>query len=697
MIRRVYNALSASLRYKLLLLAVFPAMVFVPAIVSVAFIWSNDISYRQLLMKVNSDLSVAHEAFLQAQRDYLAQMAAMAQSHVLFDDLFGDGQSAHRQREVRQLLDGFRWRQGFDFVYIADPSGCDYWNPSRCDYKKSVLLDRSVEDGSATGVEIFSDRDLAAIDATLPDRVYLPLVPTPRAKPIDRQVEDRGMVLHSYYPIRDKSGAVKAFLVGGVLVNRDFAFVDSLRDMVYSQGSLAKDSLGTVTVFLEDVRINTNVPRELQKPGVRALGTRVSEEVRDRVLGRGERWIDRAFVVSEWYVSAYEPIVDVNGARVGMLYAGFLEAPFKDIYFTDLKRLLVLFGGVTAVCILLAVLIARSIFKPVEAMTKVVAHIRKGEDQRIGWRHDGDELVTLARQFDDMLDQLQEQRDQIQAAADELEQKVEDRTAQLRRRTLDLEENLRLLRRTREQLVGKEKLAAIGELTAGIAHEINNPTAVILGNMDFIIAELGEQLAPVQTEADLIIKQVYRIRSIINNLLQYSRPADYQAYDTAVDINQVVHDTLMLVRHDLDRKRINVGLDLRAARRISGNHQQFQQVLINLIINAVNASDEGGDLTLRSRDWKDQGALLVIRDTGCGIPADILPRIFDPFFTKTNGGTGLGLSVSYGILQRYDAEIEVRSRPGIGTCFYIWFQSSDRADTLSEKAPQTVSFDATTA
>lgn len=683
MIKRLYTWLSSSLRYKLLLLAVFPAMVFVPAIVSVAFVWSNDVSYRQLLMKVNSDLSVAHEAFLQAQRDYLAKLATMARSHELFDALNDPDLDAARRGEVERLLETFRWRQGFDFVYLADRTGCDYWNPSSCDYKQSTLLEKSADQGAATGVEIFTASEMAAIDPSLPNRVYLPIVPTPRAKPIDREIEDRGMILHNYHPVRDAGGEIAAFLVGGVLVNRDFAFVDSLRDVVYSQGSLAEDSLGTVTVFLEDVRINTNVPRELQRPGVRALGTRVSAEVRERVLGQGERWIDRAFVVSEWYVSAYEPIVDVNGARVGMLYAGFLEAPFKEIYFSDLKNLLYLFGAVTVICILLAVLMARSIFKPVEAMTRVVAHIRKGEDLRIGWRHDGDELVTLARQFDDMLDLLQDQRDQIQAAADELEQKVEDRTAQLRRRTLDLEENLRLLKRTREQLVGKEKLAAIGELTAGIAHEINNPTAVILGNMDFIVAELGDQLAPVKTEADLIIKQVYRIRSIINNLLQYSRPADYEAYDAAVDLNQVVHDSLMLVRHDLDRKQINVGLDLRAGNRVSGNHQQFQQVLINLIVNAINAASAGGDITIRSRDWKGRGALLLVRDNGCGIAPDILPRIFDPFFTKTNGGTGLGLSVSYGILQRYNAEIEVRSRPGVGSCFYIWFP-----DSFNERAAE---------
>ncbi|MCZ4282551.1 cache domain-containing protein [Kiloniella laminariae] len=674
MIRRLYTLITRSLRHKMLFLVLFPVMIVMPTVIGMAYLWSNEISYRQLLMKVTGDLSVAHEAFLRAQQGYLSRLGLMAESYSFQLALAEELGTEQQIQEVARHLDELREKEGFDFVYLADTRGCDYWDRTRCNMKASPLLQQAKTKGPVTGVEIFSSDDLAAIDPQLPQQIYLPLIPTPRAKPTERLVEDRGMVLHSYYPLRNAQEEVRAYLVAGVLVNRDFAFVDRLRDIVYSKGSLAEDSLGTITVFLEDVRINTNVPRQLEAPGQRALGTRVSEEVRDRVLEQGEQWIDRAFVVSEWYISAYEAILDVRGERVGMLYAGFLEAPFKDIYLEGLKKLLLLFVAVTLLSVVLAMLVARSIFRPIEAMAKVISRIQRGDDLRIGWIKAEDEVAILAQQFDVMLDQLQEQRDQIQSAADGLEQKVAERTTQLRNRTDELERNIALLSRTREQLVAREKLAAIGELTAGIAHEINNPTAVILGNMDLMIDELGEQAGPVKRETDLVIQQVYRIRAIINNLLQYSRPSDYQNQAMPVDINRVVSDTLVLVQHDLERKKIGLELDLRASRPVDGNHQQFQQVLINLIVNAVQATETGGRVILRSRNWRDRGVVLVVRDSGSGIAADVLPRIFDPFYTGRNSGTGLGLSVSYGILQRYKAEIEVRSRPGIGSCFFIWFR-----------------------
>ncbi|WP_419902022.1 sensor histidine kinase [Kiloniella sp.] len=242
------------------------------------------------------------------------------------------------------------------------------------------------------------------------------------------------------------------------------------------------------------------------------------------------------------------------------------------------------------------------------------------------------------------------------------------------------------MKRTREQLVAKEKLAAIGELTAGIAHEINNPTAVILGNMDLITDELGENASLVEGETRLIIQQVYRIRAIINNLLQYSRPSDFQNHAMPVDVNQVIRDTLVLVQHDLERKEVELKLDLRSTNWVGGNHQQYQQVLINLIVNAMNALSDNGTITLRTRDWKNKGVLLAVHDNGCGIEPSVLPRIFDPFFTQTNSGTGLGLSVSYGILQRFEAEIEVRSRVGVGSCFYIWFSPNIYKDLTSDDA-----------
>ena len=325
------------------------------------------------------------------------------------------------------------------------------------------------------------------------------------------------------------------------------------------------------------------------------------------------------------------------------------------------------------ISVLLAVFGAKSIYKPIEEMAKVINTIEHGGETRIGQLKSKDEVAMFAKQFNGMLDTLQEQRQQIQHASNVLEIKVEGRTRQLRKQKSNLQRHIRLLRQTREKLISKEKLAAIGELTAGIAHEINNPTAVILGNMDLLVAELQEHAKPVEQQTKLIIQQVYRIRAIINNLLQYSRPEDYQVISAKVDINDVVNDTLALVQHDLKLKKISLNLDLRATFTVGGNHQQYQQVLINLLVNAMNAQKSEGKVTVRTRNWRDQGVLMVVRDNGRGISEEVLPRIFDPFYTQTKSGTGLGLYVSRGILNRYKAEILVLSREGVGSSFFIWF------------------------
>ena len=685
---RVYRWISSSLRYRLLALVLFPIVLVMPFVIGMAYLWSNEVSYQQLLMKVSTDLSVAHDAFENRQRDYLQQLTLTAESYPFqqaAQQLFiAEGGQRSDLDPLRRQLERLRQRELFDFVFLLDNTGCDLLSDLGCGLKRTPLMERARTENGSAGISIFEAVDLSRIDPQLAERVYLPIQHTPWAIPQHRLAEDRGMVFLSYYPIRDAAGDIRAFLSAGVLVNGNFEFVDQLKQLVYGQGSLAEDSLGTVTVFLGDVRINTNVPKKLDVPGQRAIGTLVSKVVHDQVLERGEKWIDRAFVVSEWYISAYEPIVDIYGQRIGMLYAGFLEAPFKESYFQALRWLAGLFVLVTLLSVALAVLGAKSIFKPIEAMTRVIKRVRAGGDERIGQLDTHDELSMLAHQFDVMLDKLGQQHQQIQSDAELLEAKVEKRTAQLQQRTDDLQRNLDLLSKTRQQLVAKEKLAAIGELTAGIAHEINNPTAVILGNMDLLMAELDADAAkPVEREAELIVEQVYRIRSIISNLLQYSRPNDYSAPLSPMKINQVIEDSLVLVRHDLAKKSIRLKLDLRATQTINGNPQQCQQVLINLIVNAVNAMLEkprSGVLTIRSRDRSD-GVLVVVKDNGCGIDAEILPRIFDPFFTRSKGGTGLGLSVSYGILERLGGEINVRSRRGHGSQFFVYLPRQPEVDS----------------
>ena len=663
------HRISRSLRYKLLVLVLFPMLVVAFLTVGFVVYWSQDFSQNQLLRRVATDLNVARASFVRLQRDYLSQLERLAASHAFY--------TAFANRNVERIQDQLavmRETTGFDFINVTDRHG--RWiltgRPELVGASKRGPLHRQVVTWGtpAVDIEIYTADELARESPALAEAARLPIVETPRAAPDDRAVEDRAMVIRAIVPVRDPKGTMVAMLDGGVILNNSFGLVDDIRSLVYGPDSLAEGSFGTVALFLDDVSISTNVPAG---PGERALGTRASAAVRDTVLEQGYTWVDYAFVVDDWYISAYEPIVDAYGKRVGMLYAGFLEAPFRYGYYRTLGAALLLLLLGMLIASLVVVRGATGIFKPIESIAAVVRDIRKGVDRRVGNLAKDDEIGELAEQFDETLNQLTLRNEEIRQAAERLESKVEERTRELKEKNQRLEETIAQLEAARQQLVSAEKLAALGELTAGVAHEINNPIAVIQGNMDVLRQELGDDVARVQVEVDLILEQIERIHAIVDKLLRYSRPSRYGADLEEVDPNRLIEDTLVLVEHEIAAKRLRVDTEYRASNVITINTQELQQVLVNILVNAAQASATGGRIAVDTRNC-DGGSGVAIRvsDDGVGITPEHLPRIFDPFFTtKRVGGTGLGLSVSYGLLRRYGGDINVTSEPGRGTTFEV--------------------------
>lgn len=687
-----------------------PLLLLTGTVVLLASRWSTDYTYEQLFTKVNTDLRVAGESFQRIQKDGQQTLSALAASSEL-SGLLNEKDSL----KLNQLLDKYRANYNFDLLKLLSEDGqytlsAEGW--VKHEIRQSPLTEQmfSFKNQDArtgvTGIEIYAAEEWGREDRISAEKVVLPLLATARAAPSDRSAEDRAMIIRTLQPVFNASEERIAILEGGLLLNRNFEFVDEIRDLVYGPGSLAPGSRGTVTVFLEDVRITTNVPN---RDDTRALGTRVSVEVRDAVLSRGESWIDRAFVVNDWYISAYEPILDVAGERVGMLYAGYLEAPFRAQLFKAIAVLSALVLGGSLLAVGAAIIGARAIFTPIEEMTSVVRATAAGEHRRIGPMSTGNEIGELASQFDAMLDTLESHRERIEHDASVLEDKVQHRTAELETQNKRLQESIDLLHKTRRQLANAEKLAALGELTAGVAHEINNPTAVILGNMDVLVADLGDSRESVQTEIDLIMEQVYRIRSITDRLLQYSR-SEVQSGDPRlspdsirtdispsrteyeqspvepVELRSVIKDTLKMLLHEFDGQQIQVNQSHEASRLAIIDRQELQQVLVNLITNAAEAirqrnSDKEGDqgkadnarvIEISTDDAGTNQVIVRVQDSGCGIePAD-LPRVFDPFFTSGKAqGTGLGLSVSYGIVRRSGGDIRVQSENMQGSVFEV--------------------------
>ncbi len=679
--------------------------------------WSTSYTYEQLFTKVNTDLRVTHDIFDRIQRDQQTALNSLANSSSFL---------AHLQNNyaygVMHLLKRQKEHGGFDFVNLLSSNGTQRlsdqgwvdWDLSRSPLTESVFADWATEAplDSATGIEIYSRSAWSAESEALEQKVVFPLIDTPRAAPTDKTVEDRAMVIRVLQRVRGNDGIALGVLEGGLLLNRNYAFVDEIRDLVYGPGSLAAGSRGTVTVFLDDVRITTNVP---SSDDTRALGTRVSVEVRNSVLEQGVTWINRAFVVNDWYISAYQPIVDVYGDRVGMLYAGYLEAPFRN----DLYRAIALIAAVVLagamLAVVAAILGAKSIFKPVESIARVVRATAAGKRQRIGKLNVHDEIAELATQFDSMLDTLEKNSAQIKANANELEQKVQERTTELKLKNTSLQESINLLHEAQQKLATAERLAAVGQLTAGVAHEINNPTAVILGNMDILIQEMGDNREDVQTEIDLIIEQVYRIRSITDRLLQYSRPtssapvtqddlmglpalkSSMQYSDTSpvliemVEINELIESSLVLVKQEVSQKHINLITRFNPIPRITIDKLGLQQVIVNLVLNASQAVADYGEVIVSTHVGEGDVVCIDVQDNGAGIPAEHIPRLFDPFFTYgKEGGTGLGLSVSYGIVQRHGGAIDVESEPGEYTKFTITLpvrESDARTEQLQSQHP----------
>jgi PAS domain S-box-containing protein len=221
-----------------------------------------------------------------------------------------------------------------------------------------------------------------------------------------------------------------------------------------------------------------------------------------------------------------------------------------------------------------------------------------------------------------------------------------------------------------EQMSQTEKLTSLGLLAAGVAHEVNTPLAVISNYIQMLAKQMPES-DPRHSIIEKIVKQTFRASEIVNNLLNFSRTGAAEIAN--VDVNHVVEETLSLVSHPLKTSQIhvvkNLGEGLPAVR---GSANKLQQVFLNLFLNARDAMPTGGVLEVRTSAHNGSVEIEVV-DTGAGIPREHINRIFDPFFTtKASGrGTGLGLSVSYGIIKEHAGKVDVRSAPGKGTSFHV--------------------------
>ena len=303
-----------------------------------------------------------------------------------------------------------------------------------------------------------------------------------------------------------------------------------------------------------------------------------------------------------------------------MLHTGFVDSVYRDRYHRALGIALTLLVAGLLLALVLAARGARAVFAPVGAATGVVRAIRAGRDARIGKIESGDEIAELAQQIDGTLNLLQQRNEEVSAFAANLESEIEARTRELVAKNARLEQTITLLHDTRRQLVAAEKLAALGELTAGVAHEINNPIAVIQGNLEIMQAELGGHGALVAEEMELIVEQVERVQAIVGKLLASTRRAREPAPEE-VSIAAAVEHAITLVAHEAAARdvRVSRGRVADAAVRIDAG--ELEQVLVNLLRNAIQASPRGATVDVGARDAEGVVAVTV-SDEARGLRSD---------------------------------------------------------------------------
>jgi two-component system NtrC family sensor kinase len=371
-----------------------------------------------------------------------------------------------------------------------------------------------------------------------------------------------------------------------------------------------------------------------------------------------------------------------------------------DVQLAQSSRRMVVY---TACALLLIVCVSwffiwRVVGRPVKALERGTERLAAGE---LGYQIDvrsKDEIGDLAHSFNEMSTQLQAEHNQYLAWTQTLEARVEQKTTELKR--------------AHEHALHTEKMASIGKMAAVLAHEINNPLSGILTYSKLLRKWMerdwsGDRIRDARNEdarhqeirdaLDLIASESRRCGDLVRNLLTFSRTTPMNLQPT--NLNQVIERSLRLVQHQLDLAGIHVEPQLDPnLPQVQCDAAQIEQVLLALIVNAIDAMPQGGNLWLNtSCDPKADQIRIVVRDDGTGIPADILPRLFEPFLTtkETGRGVGLGLAISRSILERHSGTIEVQSELGRGTTFTLTLPAQDSPTAARAGAPAQNEIEAT--
>jgi two-component system NtrC family sensor kinase len=454
----------------------------------------------------------------------------------------------------------------------------------------------------------------------------------------EREIQRDGIVIGAAVPLVDlrRDREIVGFLYGAKLLNQSCEIVDEIKEDLYQDESYQGVDIGAVTIFHGDVRVSTSIVKE---DGSRAVGTRVSNVVHEKVLEMGKTWAERAFVIDDWYITAYAPIRDPEERLIGILGVGIREEPFVHNQRLAVWTFLGVVTFTTVISLILLIIATRTVLRPIGRVIKMSDRVVAGDlSTRVGIRPPG-EMGLLCLAIDQMADAVAQREEALVQA-------------------------------TRRQVGQSEKMASVGRMAAGIAHEINNPLTGLL-TFEYLLKNEGGLSDKGKDYLEIMYNETSRMREIVQGLLNFARESSPEMKPLVV--NDVIRQWLKLLYSQKEFKNVTIEENFaEGLSKVNGDANQLQQVFANLSLNACEAMPEGGILSISTSE-EDGKVLISIADTGCGIKEEHLDMIFDPFFTTkpVGKGTGLGLSVSYGIIRKHGGTMEVESQESKGTTFTI--------------------------
>jgi len=513
---------------------------------------------------------------------------------------------------------------GLDYVYLIDAKDATT--------VKSPIVLAALAGKNAAGTRIINKPELEEISPELLSRSSLNIKSTTKARPSNQKILESAMVIECARLIPGDN-ATKKILYGGKLLNRDFALVDKIRDIIFENKFYNARPMGTVTIFQGDVRIATNV---LDATGERAVGTRVSDEVYRKVIEEGNPWFDRAFVVTDWYLTAYEPLRDINNKIIGILYVGLLEQPFLDLQRNLLLAFLLIISGVSVLAILFSLFMSSKVSHPVTEMVKAAEKISGGQfDHHLPNNVSVKEISHLIAAFNSMSDEIQKREQNLRVAHNEM------------------------------GALNKSYLDMIGF----VSHELKGLLGTVIMNVysvkDGYMGELNEKQ---KNAMDSAAASLEHFENVVRNYLDLSRIEKGELKITRSPVRlkeDIIDSTMRHFEKERQAKNMRINNLVPNGINLSVDKSLISIVCNNLVGNAIKYGKTGGTIAINADTLADKIKISFYND-GEPITAEHKDLLFKKFSRLPGSqrikGTGLGLFIIKEIIQKHNGHIWVEPR-----------------------------------